>query len=172
VSRRTKIILLVIAVAVVFVPFPNTIARRTVIRFVKASGAPVSGVRVYQSWETFGLAGGGRDESVSGTDGAVQFPSRVAYGTVASRILGRLFTVVAVHASYGAQMRVEYYLESPSRTVFTPPAFKPLEPFATSGTYRDSTGRYYFPQADGPQQRVSITGDFLHDADSIIITIE
>ncbi len=170
-SSRTKSILIVIALAIVFVPVPTRIARQTIVRFVKAPNAPVSGVKVYQSWETFGLWGGSRDESTSDACGTVQFPGRVAYGTVASRILSRLFTLIAVHASYGVQMRVEFYVDSPSRVVFPSPAFKQLEP-AASGRYLDATGRYYFPQVDGGREYVSITGDFLHDAEQIIINVE
>lgn len=170
-KQRTKSILLVV-MAVVFLPFPTTIAHKAVIRFVDTSNAPVSGVKIHQSWATYGLWGGGSADRVTDNNGVAQFPIRFAYGKIALRVLGRLLTFVAVHSSYGASISVEFNLQTPTRAVFTPPTFKQLEPFATSGQYSDSAGRYYFPQINGGEQWISITGDFLHDADDIVITVE
>ncbi len=167
-----KVILLLGTLALLFFPFPTTIARKTVICFIRSADTLRPGIKVYQSWETFGLWGGGRDECTSDASGTVEFPKRVAYGTVASRGLNRLFSIIAVHASYGASVRVDFELESPEKAVFTTPTLKPFEPFATSGSYLDSTGRYYFPQINGITQLVSITGNFLHATNRIIINIE
>lgn len=172
VSRRTKIILVVTGTALVFVPFPTRISEETVVRFVAPAEIPVTRLKVYQNWECYNLFGGGRDECTADESGYVRFPARVAYGTVASRIFGRLFTSVAVHASYGCRMRLEFSLDAPSRAVFSPAQFKRLEPFATSGSYLDSVGRCYYPRVEKGKQYVSIDGDFLHEADRITIMVE
>jgi len=80
--------------------------------------------------------------------------------------------MIAVHASNSSQIRVEFTLDAPRRAVFSPPAFKPLEPFASSGSYLDSVGRDYYPQLNEGRQRVSITWGFLHTEDPISIAVE
>ena len=136
------------------------IANPVVIRFVRPTNVPVAGIKVYQSWECYsGLSGGGHDRRTSDQIGTVRFPARTAYGTVASRIFGRLFTFVNVHASFGSRVHVEFTLDVPNR--IHPPA---------NGT--DPTRTFYLDKLDDGRQRVFITGDFLHNPAEIVINVE
>ena len=163
--------LVTVAVGVLFVPFPTRVSENTQAQFVFTDGRPVSGLQVTQGWECFGLFGQGREEATTDASGIVRFPSRAGYGTVATRIFGKLISLVAVHSSYCANLRLDFSIDEPLRAVFAPPLYKPLEPFATSGSYLDSTGRDYFPQEKGERQHVSVTGDFMHNAKDIKVII-
>jgi hypothetical protein len=137
------------------------------------NGQPVPALKVYQDWECFGLTGRGYDEKTTGASGLVQFPSRYGYGSILRRIFGRLFKIIAVHSSYGANINVQFSLPNPMRAVFNPPDYKPLEPFATSGrSYLDSIGRDYFPQEDKEGQSVGIFWQPMNDNCPIQITID
>ena len=173
--KKAKVIVLVAAFVIIFVPFPTVISNEVVIRFVGAPDVQVPKLNVNQSWECYGsLSGKGGDDRMTDASGMVRFPHRFGYGSVASRIFGRLFATIAVHASDGAQMEIEFTFDGYRRPTFPSHSFTRLEPFATSGTYLDSIGRYYypFPQGDDGKRRVKIIGDFLHEADRIVIHVE
>ena len=163
--------LAIVVAGILFVPFPTRVSEKTEAQFVFADGRPVPGLQVTQGWECFGLFGEGREKATTDASGIVHFPSRAGYGTVATRIVGRLSSLVAVHASSCANLRLDFSIDEPFRAVFSPPLYKPLEPFATSGSYLDSTGRDYFPQEKGKRQHVSISGDFMHNAKDIKVII-
>jgi hypothetical protein len=153
-----------------FIPYPTTISSATKAQLLFLDGRPVQGLKVTQVWECYGLFGGGRRQAITDATGTVRFPSRVGYGNLVTRSLGRALTLIAVHSSYGANVSIEFFVEDPSfRAVFPPPMYRPLEPFTTSGTYLDSTGRYYFPQEGKAWQSVSVRGDFTHNAQDIKI---
>lgn len=172
-STRTKVIIFTILGVLVFVPYTTRISDPIVFRFVRTSNAPIDGLRVYQSWECLGsLMGKGDEARATDENGTVRFPARHGYGSVASRILGRLFSIIAVHASNSANLHAEFTLNAPDKAVFTPPTFKQHEPFVTSGSYLDSVGRNYFPQLDEGRQRVCITWNFVYAADPITITVD
>ncbi len=171
--RRNRLALCLVAalILVVFLPFPTKVSQGTRAQVEFADGRPVAGLKVVQGWECFGLSGEGRDEGITDASGVVRFPSRFGYGSAATRALGRLFRLIAVHASYGANVRLEFYFDDPFRAVFNKPLFKPLEPFSTSGSYLDAGGRDYFPQENGRRQYVSVTGDFLRTTGDIKIIV-
>ena len=156
---------------ILFVPFPTKVSEKTKGQCVFDDGRPVPGLKVRQGWECFGISGEGREEATTDASGFVQFPARAGYGSVATRALGNLFSLVAVHSSYGANLRLDFYVNGPFRAVFAPPRFKPLEPFTTSGSWTDAAGRCYFPQESADQQCVSVSGDFMHNAEDIKVIL-
>ena len=170
-TRNSKKPTLIVIAVLLFVPYPTRISARTTVRVVRADGSKVRGIQFAQKWECYGLFGEGYDRRTTDQNGSVQFPSRRAYGTVASRILSRAFTIVNVHASYGARVWLDVTFKPPQLAVFPSPAFKPHEPFATSGTYVDGAGRQFFPQEDKDGQRILIDGDFNRDAE-VLLTIQ
>jgi hypothetical protein len=164
--------ILVAVLLVVFLPIPSEISKATKIRFALTDGRLVPSLKVYQDWECFGIAGRGYDERTTDAEGMVRFPSRYGYGSILMRALGRLFQLIAVHASYGANINIEFTLPNPMQAVFSPPAFKPLEPFATSGSYLDSIGRDYFPQEDKEGERDRISCQPINENSAIQITVD
>jgi len=157
---------------VVLCPFPTRIAQPVKVEFTRIDGQPVEGVRVHKHWESFALIGSGRDEAVTDASGRAAFPARRAYGSIAMRILGRAVTTIAVHSSYGAMVSFEITPPPPFEVVFRPPVFSPLEPFATSGSYRDVDARVYFPQTSQTGQRVGVTGEFATGSDTLRFQLE
>jgi hypothetical protein len=143
-----------------FLPFPTRIAQATRIKFMREDGQPLAGIRVYQQWECYGLWGDGHSSDTSGTTGTVEFPSRAAYGGVATRVVGKALTVIAVHASYGEYVTLEFQLPPGMRAAFEDSRFRKREPFNTSGSYLDRADRNYFPQEKNDVQRITISGDF------------
>ena len=170
-KRNTTICLLILAMGILFVPFPTKVSEATKAQCVFDDGRPVPGLKVRQGWECFGLSGEGREEATTDASGLVRFPARAGYGSVATRALRKLFASVAVHSSYGANLRLDFYINDPFRAVFALPRYKRLEPFTTSGSYTDSAGRCYFPQESGNQQCVSVSGDFMHNAEGIKVVL-
>jgi hypothetical protein len=159
-AREIKEWLIVGLVLALLCPFPTKIAQPLTLKFFGGDSRLLAGLRVSQSWESYGLFGSGRDEVVVDHSGVVTFPARSAYGTVATRTLARAFSLIAVHTSYGARVTIEFTLPAPSEVSFVPPTFSPLQPFATSGSYLDADGRVYFPQVSPRGQRVMVSGEF------------
>lgn len=148
-------------------PVPTRIAQPLKIQLVASDGRPVAGVRVYQNWQSFGLSGRGDATATTDALGVASFPARNAYGSIVTRFFGRAMPFIAVHSSYGATVRLEVTLPAPLEVAFRTPPFSPLEPFATSGSYRDQDGRIYWPQNTPGGQRVSVSGDFAQGADTL-----
>jgi hypothetical protein len=153
--------LALVMVGLLLVPFPTRIAGKIKLQFIQSNSQAVPGIRVYQRWDCYGFGKSGEASRTSGPDGSVEFPDRAAYGGVASRLLGKAFTVIAVHASYGAYVTLEFQLPLGMKVNFEDARFKQLQPFNTSGSYLDSSGRIYFPQERSDDiQTISISGDF------------
>jgi hypothetical protein len=170
-TKSVTIYFALLAAAVVLVPFPSRVAEEAKAQFIFEDGRPVPGLKVTQGWECFGLSGEGREEATTSASGIVRFPPRAGYGSVTTRVLGKLFSFVTVHSSYGANVRLDVCIDDPFRAVFAPPLYKPLEPFTTSGSYIDLVGRCYFPQERGEHQYLSVSGDFMHNAKDIKVVI-
>lgn len=145
---------------VLLCPFPSTIAQPLQIEFSGEEARSVSGMRVSESWESYGLFGSGRDTQIVGASGSVKFPARYAYGTVATRLLARAFTVVSVHSSYGGRVVLEFTLPPTVEVVFAEPPFNPLQKLATSGNYRGADMRYYYWELSPNGQRIMVSGEF------------
>jgi len=146
---------------ILFLPFPTKIAEATEARFVSETGQPMPGFRIAERWECYGLWGKGRQVASTDSSGSVHFSARYGYGTIATRTLAHLFKLISVHSSYGAYVSLDCFIQGSSfRAVFPSPTFTRLEPFATSGQYMDTAGRYYFPQESNGGQVVSVSGDF------------
>ena len=157
---------------VLFVPYPTKIAADTKVQFLLSDGQPLSGLDVTQDWECFGLFGKGHTNAATDGFGAVRFPPRMGYGTVATRIIGRLLPFVSVHSSYSANVTLIFFVESPLGVDFAPPLFRRREPFSSSGSYLDSTGRNYWSRESGAGELVEVSGDFMHNSNDIKITIK
>jgi hypothetical protein len=108
--------LALIVVVLLLVPFPTRIAGRIKLKFIQSNSQPVPGIRVYQSWECYGFGKNGDASLTSGRDGSVEFPGRAAYSGAAIRFLGKAFTFIAVHASYGARVNLQFQLPSGMRS--------------------------------------------------------
>jgi hypothetical protein len=152
-------------------PIPTKIAKKTEVRVALANGRPVPGIKVWQDWECFGLIGKGLAETVTDSAGLARFPARYGFGSVLSRLFFRLLPLIAVHASYGSNLNIEIDVPNPMRAVFRSPSFRPLEPFAQSGSYLDSVGRNYFPQEDKSGQRVTVSWQAVDKAGRVQLTI-
>ena len=115
-SPRAKLVSVaaLVLAGLVLVPFPTRIAESTRLKVTRDDGSPLPGIRVNQEWESYGIRGEGRSSNISGSAGTVEFPRRLAYGGLGTRVLGRAFTTVAIHASYGSCASLE--IELPSRT--------------------------------------------------------
>ena len=140
-------------------PFPNRIAQPLQVQFVRSDGKAIAPIQLYQSWESYGLWGSGHAETTTDASGYARFSSRNAYGSVLTRLLSRVISVISVHSSYGSRVSIEFTLP-PSIEVAFSPTFTHLYPL-TSGSYLDSNGRDYFPQTSGKVQRVIVSGDFV-----------
>ena len=95
----------------------------------------------------------------------VPFPTRIAAATNLrfvrdDGVLGRAFRMIAVHASYGSNVSLEFELPPGIRVKFEDNRFRKWEPFNTSRSYLDRAKRSYFPQEKNDVQRVIISGDF------------
>jgi hypothetical protein len=153
--------LALVAVGLMVVPFPTPIAGGIKLKFIEGQSKTIPGIQVYERWDCYGFGKSGDSSQTSGPDGSVEFPGRAAYSGAAARFLGKAFTLIAVHASYGAHVSLEFQLPSGMKANFEDPRFKQLQPFNTSGSYLDTNGRIYFPQPrDNDIQTISIRGDF------------
>lgn len=160
---------------IAFCPFPTRLTEPIKVQFVYGDPRPVERVRVYQDWESYGLQGKGRDGAETDDLGCVTFPARKAYGSIATRILGHAFSLLNVHASSpgGARVTVEFTLPPSLEIRFHPPAFSPVEPFATSGAYRDTHARLYFPwMSPEGKQVVKVTGRFAAGKNELLLPVE
>lgn len=154
-----------------FLPFPTRISNETTIQFLFSDGRPVGGMKVHQGWECFGLSGKGYEEKITDNTGTVRFPNRLGFGSILTRTIAPQLQKIFVHTSYGYSIRIEFTLEEPNRVLFASTAFKPLEPFSTSGSYLDPVGRDYFPQNSKEGQWVQIYWSDKLYTDPIQITI-
>src|SRR5262245_16890094 len=76
-------------------PFPTKITQPLKLEFSGEDSQSLAGLHVSQSWECYGLFGDGRDEVAVDSSGVATFPARNAYGTIATRTLARIFSIIA-----------------------------------------------------------------------------
>ncbi|MEN9404696.1 MAG: hypothetical protein RL091_3399 [Verrucomicrobiota bacterium] len=160
-TRKEKLITFGIGLGVILLcPFPTRIAQSLQLEFSGKDLRPLTGMRVSQSWETYGLFGSGREEQSVEPTGPVNFPARYAYGSIATRCLAQALTVIAVHSSYGGRVTFEFTLPASVEITFAEPAFSSLQQMDTSGHYRGADMRYYYWTTTPQGKRIMVSGDF------------
>ena len=106
---RTIFLLIIPLIVVLLCPFPCVVSPVSVIRVADASGAPVSGVRVYRSWEHFGT--GQRGDETKDTDGSgvATFEKHSVSFMPLGRLFGFAAALISPHASTGSMTSFEIY---------------------------------------------------------------
>jgi len=96
--------IMAVVVAATLLPITTVTVPAWEVHVVDASGRPVNGVCVAQSWLQYSFEPGTdhNDEAKADATGRVAFPERTATASVLRRIVKPLSRLGNVHASYGA----------------------------------------------------------------------
>jgi len=100
--------LALIVVAVLLVPVPKLVIGAWSVRVLDHTGIPLSGIRVWQTWENYTFQLSGSAESLTNTEGRVIFQKHRRFAPVAYWGIKAVSNVVGfgMHAGFGTFGRV------------------------------------------------------------------
>lgn len=105
---RFRVLLVAVIVLILIVPIPKSFIQEWTVRVVDQNGVPVSGIRIWESWEnyTFGLSGW--TELYTDRSGKVVFPSQKQFAPLMYWMVKAIGNVLGfgVHAGFGTFGRV------------------------------------------------------------------
>ena len=93
------------AILILAIPIPTNVCHSLTIKVLDSSGKPASGIAVTQEWAYYSLSDSEhRDSRTSDEKGAMIFPERMVWRTLAWRLFRSVTGVIDMHRSHSASV--------------------------------------------------------------------
>lgn len=101
-----RLIAFALLVVAFFFPLKLAVCPPWTATLLNEKSEPLPGCTVTESWQYYGVSSETSDDMATDAQGRVSFPARSAYKSLGLLGIGRLFSALNVHASFGPEIRL------------------------------------------------------------------